>query len=79
MKPGERKARAFSAPPGYRRAKTLARPKLDPFLGVLDASLAADIHTAVKQRHTAKRICERLRDEHGYTGGDAFAAEEPTP
>jgi hypothetical protein len=22
-----------------------------------------------KQRHTAKRIFERLRDEHGFTGG----------
>ena len=25
--------------------------------------------TPVKQRHTAKRIFERLRDEHGYAGG----------
>jgi hypothetical protein len=23
----------------------------------------------VKQRHTAKRIFERLRDEHDFTGG----------
>jgi len=23
----------------------------------------------LKQRHTAKRIFERLRDEHGYAGG----------
>ena len=60
---------AFSAPPGYRRAKAPARPKLDPFLGVIDAILAADQHAPVKQRHTAKRIYERLRDEHGYAGG----------
>jgi len=60
---------AFSAPPGYRRAKAPVRPKLDPFLGVIDAILAADMHAPIKQRHTAKRIFERLRDEHGYAGG----------
>ena len=65
-----RKMCAFSAPPGYRRAKTPARPKLDPFLGVIDAILAADQHAPVKQRHTTKRIFERLRDEHGYAGGN---------
>lgn len=64
-----RKMCEFSAPPGYRRAKPAVRPKLDPFLGVIDAILAADLHTPVKQRHTTKRIFERLRDEHGYKGG----------
>jgi transposase len=64
-----RKMCAFSAPPGYRRAKPPVRPKLDPFLGVIDAILADDMHAPVKQRHTARRIFERLRDEHGYTGG----------
>ncbi len=59
----------FSAPPGYRRAKPPVRPKLDPFLSVVDAILAADLQAPVKQRHTAKRIFERLRDEHGYEGG----------
>ena len=58
----------FSAPPGYRRARAPVRPKLDPFLGVIDAILAADQHAPVKQRHTAKRIFERLRTEHGYSG-----------
>ena len=60
---------AFSAPPGYRRSRPAVRPKLDPFLGVIDAILAADLHAPVKQRHTVKRIFERLRDEHGYVGG----------
>ena len=60
----------FSAPPGYRRSRPPARPKLDPFLGVIDAILAADLHAPVKQRHTARRIFERLRDEHGYQGGN---------
>src|SRR3954466_8735365 len=60
---------AFSTPPGYRRSRPPARPKLDPFTGIIDALLAADEGRPKKQRHTAKRIFERLRDEHGYRGG----------
>jgi transposase len=60
---------AFSAPPGYRRSRPPARPKLDPFTGIIDAILAADEGRPKKQRHTAKRVFERLRDEHGYRGG----------
>ena len=59
----------FSAPPGYVRARPAAKPKLDPLIGVIDAILDADRTAPVKQRHTAKRIFERLRDEHGYGGG----------
>jgi len=59
----------FSAPPGYVRARPAAKPKLDPLIGVIDAILEADSAAPVKQRHTAKRIFERLRDEHGYGGG----------
>ncbi|MCJ7599290.1 MAG: IS21 family transposase, partial [Methyloceanibacter sp.] len=44
------------------------RPKLDAFVGIIDAILAADKERPKKQRHTAKRIFERLRDEHGFTG-----------
>ena len=60
---------AFSVPPGYRRRRPPARPKLDPFTGIIDAILAADEARPRKQRHTSKRIFERLRDEHGYSGG----------
>ena len=56
---------AFSVPPGYRRRRPPARPKLDPFTGIIDTILAADETRPKKQRHTAKRIFERLRDEHG--------------
>ena len=45
------------------------RPKLDAFTGIIDAILTADEGRPKKQRHTAKRIFERLRDEHGYAGG----------
>jgi transposase len=60
---------AFSVPPGYRRSKPPARPKLDPFVGIIDRILAEDKLRPAKQQHTAKRIFERLRDEHGYDGG----------
>src|SRR5919202_465719 len=59
----------FSVPPGYRRSKPAARPKLDPFVAIIDQILEADRTAPAKQRHTAQRIFERLRDEHGYAGG----------
>ena len=48
------------------------RPRLGAFVGVIDEILAADADpsTPRKQRHTAKRIFERLRDEHGYAGSE---------
>src|SRR5215208_7718704 len=63
-----RKMLAFSVPPGYRRSKPRARPKLDPFTPIIDRILEADRSAPPKQRHTAKRIYERLRDEHAYVG-----------
>ena len=62
---------SYSAPPGYRRTKPVRRPKLDGFTGIVDAILEADTDPDVprKQRHTAHRIFERLRDEHGFSGG----------
>jgi transposase len=60
---------AFSAPPGYQRSKPPARPTLGPFLPAIDAMLESDRLAPVKQRHTARRIFERLRDEHAYKGG----------
>jgi transposase len=60
---------AFSVPPGYRRKKTPLRPKLDPFVGIIDQILEDDGKRLKKQRHTSKRIFERLRDEFGFAGG----------
>src|ERR1700675_1611286 len=60
---------AFSVPPGYRRSRAPARPKLDPLTGIIDQLLLEDEGRPKKQRHTSKRIFERLRDEHGYAGG----------
>ena len=64
-----RKMLCYSAPPGYRREQPVKRPKLGPWLGVIDAILQDDQNQPRKQRHTAKRIFDRLREEHSYTGG----------
>jgi transcriptional regulator with XRE-family HTH domain len=56
-----RKMLAFSVPPGYRRTRPAARPKRDGFTAIIDQILAADRSAPPKQRHTAKRIFERLR------------------
>ena len=60
---------AYSAPPGYRRQTPPRRPKLESFTGVIDRILEDDHGVPRKQRHTAKRIFERLRDEYGFDGG----------
>jgi transposase len=60
---------SFSVPPGYRRRHPPKRPKLDPFTGIIDRILEEDQGRPAKQRHTSKRMFERLRDEHGYCGG----------
>ena len=59
----------YSMPPGYVRRRPPVRPKLDPFIGVIDRILDEDKERPKKQRHTSKRVFERLRDEYGFTGG----------
>ena len=56
-------------PLGYRRQSPPRRPKLEPFTGVIDRILEDDLRRPRKQRHTAKRIFEHLRDEYGFDGG----------
>jgi transposase len=63
-----RKMLRYSVPPGYRREQPPRRPKLDPYKGVIDRILKDDQSLPKKQRHTAKRIYDRLRDEHGFPG-----------
>lgn len=59
----------FSVPPGYRRKSPPCKPKLDAFTGVIDSILETDKDKPRKQRHTAKRIFERICEEYGYDGG----------
>ena len=48
--------------------------KLDPVKPIIDAWLTEDLNRPVKQRHTAKRVYDRLCNEHG----DIFNASERT-
>jgi len=59
---------AHVEPPGYRRTKPRHKPKIEPFLPIIEEILESDRKAPKKQRHTAQRIWERLRDEHGFTG-----------
>ena len=56
-------------PPGYRRVKPPRRPTIEPVLPILRQLLEADAKAPRKQRHSAKRLWERLKAEHGFTGG----------
>ena len=62
-----RKMLSYSVPPGYVRTRPPVRPKLDPFIGIIDRILEEDKDRPKKQRHTSKRIFGRLRDEYGFT------------
>ena len=51
----------YAVPPGYQRQQPIERPKLGPWLGVIDAILNDDKLRPAKQRHTSKRIFDRLK------------------
>jgi transposase len=67
---------SFSVPPGYRRRERPASRKLGPFMAWIDAILESDGSVHKKQRHTAHRIFERLRDEQGFRGGYTMRTRE---
>src|SRR5262249_34043066 len=51
------------AVPAQRAAKPRAKPRIGPVAGFIEAILEADRRAPRKQRHTARRIWERLRQE----------------
>ena len=59
---------ANAEPPGYQMTQARRKPVLGRHLATIDQILADDKEAPPKQRHTARRIFDRLRDEHGYTG-----------
>src|ERR1700733_4024409 len=64
-----RKMLQYAVPPGYQRQQPIKRPKLGPWLGAIDAILEEDKQRPAKERESAKRIFEGLREEHGFAGG----------
>ena len=60
---------AHAEPPGYRSRSPRPKRVLAAVLPIIHEILEADRKAPKKQRHTAKRIFERLKAEHGYQGG----------
>ena len=63
------KMMSYSTPPGYQRQSPIRWPKLDAFVSTIDHWLDEDMKVPRKQRHTAKRVFDRLRGERGFMGG----------
>ena len=57
--------------PEYERRKPHAQPVMDPVKAIIDQWLEQDKTQPPKQRHTAKRIHERLREEYGFHGAES--------
>ena len=64
-----KKILTHAEPPGYRRVKPPRRPTIELVLPVIRQILDDDTKAPRKQRHTAKRIWQRLKDEHAFKGG----------
>ena len=65
----------YSAPPGYRRRERPVAKKLGPHTAWIDKVLEDDRSVHQKQRHTARRIFDRLQAEEGFTGGYTIVRE----
>ena len=61
----------YDSPPGYRQRQPRTKRKIGPFIPIIEEILQKEKDDKVKkkQRHTAKRLFDRLRDEYGYEGG----------
>lgn len=66
-----RKALEDGSVPHYTPKQSRPSPVLDPVKPIIDRWLAEDEGRPRKQRHTAKRIYERLTTEYGFTGGES--------
>ena len=59
-----RQALASAVPPPRRPYQSRPRPAIDPYAAIIDGWLIADQQVPRKQRHTARRIWQRLVAEH---------------
>jgi transposase len=60
-----RQALTSAVPPSRKAAPARAAPKIDPWKPVIEAWLEEDKKAPRKQRHSARRVWQRLREEHG--------------
>ena len=58
----------YSIPPGYKNKKGKKYPKIGDYKEKIDKILKEDLEIGKKQRHTSKRIYDRLKKEDGYSG-----------
>jgi transposase len=58
----------YPEPPGYRMKQSRPKPKMGAHLDQIAQIIESDKFLPKKQRHTAKRIYERIKDT-GYQGG----------
>lgn len=61
---------APAEPPSYTLTHPRPSPVMGPYLGIIEQWLKDDENAPRKQRHTARRIYDRLVDEHGFTGAE---------
>ncbi len=71
-----RKAIMDPGVPTYRLRKAKTKWVVGPYLSVIKQWLEDDRSRPLKQRHTAKRIFDRLKDEYGFTGGERTVRRE---
>ena len=62
-----RQALGRAVPPPRKAYPPRPRPAIDPYVQVIDGWLVADKDVPRKQRHTARRVWQRLVAEHGAT------------
>lgn len=60
-----RQALASAVPPPRKEYPRRPRPAMDPWVAIVDGWLLADREAPRKQRHTARRVWQRLVAEHG--------------
>ena len=63
-------------PPSYCRKVDRPKKTLGPFIPIIHEILESDKSKPKKQRHTGKRVFERLCKEHGYQGGITVVRDE---
>jgi len=56
---------------GYKPREHQPHPVLEQYIPIIDGWLEQDKTMHKKQRHTAIRIYHRLKQEHGYCGGES--------
>ena len=61
--------------PAYHLKEAKSKPVMGRFIPIIEAWLQQDQEAPRKQRHTARRIYERLVEEHGFPGSERRVRE----